>query len=145
MKTILLATDGSDSATEALDFAVELSKETGAALEIVTVKPLPVLSKGGVGAPILEVEEPGGARHVAQVAAESAAASGVHARAHLEHGDPAQMIAAAGESLNADLIVVGSRGHGAITGAMLGSVSHSLLKQSHIPVTVVREKVHAHA
>ena len=147
MKTILFATDGSDGAWEALEFAIELAKETGAEIEVLAVKPPPVLSKGGVGAPILEVEEDQGAEHVAATAAAKAEGSGVHARAHVEHGEPAEAIAAVGERLQADLIVVGSRGLGAIKGAMLGSVSHELVKKSRIPVTIVREKAHhpAHA
>jgi nucleotide-binding universal stress UspA family protein len=142
MKTILFATDGSDSAGEALEFAIELAKETGAEIEVLAVKPPPVLSKGGVGLPILQVEEDQGAEHVASAAAVKAEGSGVHARAHVEFGEPAEAIAAAGERLEADLIVVGSRGLGAIRGAMLGSVSHELVKRSRIPVTIVRDKVH---
>ena len=147
MKTILFATDGSDSAGEALEFAIELAKETGAEIEVLAVKPPPVLSKGGVGAPILEVEEDQGAEHIAAAAAAKAEGSGVHARAHVEHGEPAEAIAAVGERLQVDLIVVGSRGLGAVRGAVLGSVSHALVKQSRIPVTIVRDKAHhpAHA
>jgi nucleotide-binding universal stress UspA family protein len=147
MKMILLATDGSDTAGEALEFAIELAKETGAELEVVAVKPPPVLSKGGVGAPILEVEEDQGAERIANAAATKAEGSGVHAHAHVELGDPAEAIVAVGKRLQADLIVVGSRGLGSIRGAMLGSVSHDLVKKSPIPVTIVRDKARhqAHA
>lgn len=142
MKTILLATDGSDSAGEALEFAIELAKEAGAELEVLAVKPPPVLSKGGVGAPLLEVEEDQGAEHVANAAVAKAEGSGVHARAHVENGEPAEAIVVVGQRLQADLIVVGSRGLGAIRGALLGSVSHDLVKQSPIPVTIVRDRAH---
>jgi nucleotide-binding universal stress UspA family protein len=40
--------------------------------------------------------------------------------------------------MNADLIVVGSRGHGAITSALLGSVSRGILAESRRPVMIVR-------
>lgn len=145
MKTILVAVDGSESASEALEFAVDLCKETGAALEVIAVKPLPPVGRGAGGPPVLEVEAVHGAEHLAQEAAEKAAAAGVPAKAHVQHGDPAESIAAAGVELHADLIVVGTRGLGPVSAAMLGSVSHKLVKHSRIPVTVVRARAHAHA
>jgi nucleotide-binding universal stress UspA family protein len=36
----------------------------------------------------------------------------------------------------------GSRGHGAIAGVLLGSVSHGLIKRSHVPVVVVPQQAH---
>ena len=47
---------------------------------------------------------------------------------------------------SADLLVVGSRGMGSLSGAMLGSVSHALVRKSPVPVTIVRHAaVHAAA
>ena len=76
VKTILVAIDGSDSAAEALDFAIELCKETGAALEVLSVKPKPLVGRGGGGLPVLEVEAVQGAEHIAQTAAEAGPGSG---------------------------------------------------------------------
>ncbi|MGW4798084.1 universal stress protein [Nonomuraea sp. NPDC004297] len=42
-------------------------------------------------------------------------------------------------SKNADLLVVGNRGHGGMTSAMLGSVTHGVLHHAHCPVAVVRD------
>ncbi len=137
MKTILLATDGSEAAVEALDFAIELARETGSELELLAVRPPRVLSKGGAAPPIFEVEEPGGAERIVAAAAEKAAAARVEAHGHVGHGEPVDVIAAASERLHADLIAVGSRGLGAISGALIGSVSHGLIKRSHVPVAVV--------
>ena len=69
MKTILIATDGSESAGQALDVAIDLARETGAALEVLSVRPQRVAGRGGAGPAILEVEELDGPEHIAEAAA----------------------------------------------------------------------------
>lgn len=58
---------------------------------------------------------------------------------HLEQGHPRKVLAEA--STDADLVVVGARGRGAITGLLLGSVSQSLLHESSCPVAVVPHRM----
>jgi nucleotide-binding universal stress UspA family protein len=53
-------------------------------------------------------------------------------------GDPAREIIAEAENRNADLIIVGSRGHGRLAGLLLGSVAQKLLSHAPCPVLVVR-------
>ena len=136
MKLIMHATDGSPSAAEALDLAIDLAKETGASLACVSVHLRHVGSKG-MNPPILEVEEPHGAEHLAEAAAEKARAEGVAAKPYALSGDPAKEIARAAEELGADLVVVGSRGYGGLHGALVGSVSRALMTRCKVPVTVV--------
>jgi nucleotide-binding universal stress UspA family protein len=52
-------------------------------------------------------------------------------------GDPAQQILAVADAGRADLIVLGSRGHGQLTGLLLGSVTQKVVALSHCPVLVV--------
>jgi nucleotide-binding universal stress UspA family protein len=138
VKSIVIATDGSESAAQALEVAVELAKETGAHLHVVSVRPPRIAGRGGAGIAILEVEEPQGAEHISEAAAQHARAAGVAATAHTAHGDVADCIAAAAKSLDADLLVVGSRGMGPMRGAILGSVSHALIHNAPVPITIVR-------
>ena len=146
MKTILIATDGSDPAAQALQVAIDLAKETGASLEVLSVRPPRVAGRGGAGAPILEVEEFRGPEHIAESAAQQAREAGVTATPHAAHGDVVDSIATAATTLRADLLVVGSRGMGPLSGAVLGSVSHALVRRSPVPVTIVRHAaVHATA
>jgi nucleotide-binding universal stress UspA family protein len=63
---------------------------------------------------------------------------GVPAVSKLLRGDPATEIVEYGDVLEADLIVVGSRGHGALASALLGSVSRGVLARAGRPVLVVR-------
>jgi nucleotide-binding universal stress UspA family protein len=144
MQTILLATDGSESSKRALEFAIDLATDAHARLEIVSVRPPRVAGRGG--APVLEVEQFEGPEHIADAAANTARAAGVDAHPHAAHGDVVTSIADAATTLGADLLVVGSRGLGSVSGAMLGSVSQALVRRSPVPVTVVRlATVHAAA
>jgi nucleotide-binding universal stress UspA family protein len=138
MKNILIATDGSEAAGQALEVAIELATASGAALQVLSVRPQRAAGRGGTGAPILEVEEFDGPDHIAEAAVTSATAAGVTATAHTAHGDVVECITTAATALDADLLVVGSRGLGTLSGAVLGSVSHALIRHSPVPVTVVR-------
>ncbi len=53
-------------------------------------------------------------------------------------GDPAHSLVELAEENGCDAIFVGAWGTGDLTAALLGSVSHEVLKASHLPVTVVR-------
>lgn len=146
MKTILIATDGSESAGQALEVAIDLARETGAALQVLSVRPQRVAGRGGAGPAVLEVEEVDGPEHIAEAAALQAREAGIVATPHAAHGDVVSSIADAAKSLGAELLVVGSRGHGPLSGAVLGSVSHALVSRSPVPVTIVRQaKVHSTA
>jgi nucleotide-binding universal stress UspA family protein len=56
-------------------------------------------------------------------------------QAHVKQGRPAKVLIE--ESANADLLVVGERGHGGFVGLVLGSVSQHVAAYAKCPVTVV--------
>ncbi len=137
MKTILVATDGSEPAAQALEVAIQLARDTGAALEVLSVRQPRPVGRAGSGPAILETEEAHGAEHIAERAAEHAREAGIDATPHTGHGDVVDVIAESAGSLGADLLVVGSRGMGPLSGAVLGSVSHALVHRSPVPLTIV--------
>jgi len=141
MNTILIATDGSESAHEAVEFGLDLAAEQNAKAFIVHVAPLvdvmPYANFGYV-APTLPHEFDEHDRELFQEAVELAAEKGVEVKTTLLKGRPADEIVAFADSIAADLIVVGSRGHGAITSALIGSVSRGVLNESRRPVLIVR-------
>lgn len=82
-------------------------------------------------------------RALATAAADAAARLGMEASRSRDvattweavEGHPAQALLAVAE--NADLLVVGSRGHGGFVGALLGSVSHHVVAHARCPVVVI--------
>jgi len=57
---------------------------------------------------------------------------------HYVMGDPAVQIVKTAEEGNYQLIVMGSRGLGAIKGIVMGSVSYKVLQLSHCPVLIIK-------
>ena len=140
MNRILVATDGSSSAAEAVAFACELAAEHEAELIFVHVIPrVDVVPSGMVwmcGAVLHEATA--AERSVLEDAAAVAAEHGVMATTVLLQGDVVDEIVAFADSRDVDLIAVGSHGHGAIANALLGSVSRGVLGESKRPVLIVR-------
>ena len=141
MKKILIATDGSDSAHETVALGLELAAEQGATVHVVhVVQPVDVMPYSNFGfiAPVLPHEVDEHDREPLRAAEELAAGKDVPVKTEVLKGYAAQEIVAYADSIDADLIVVGSRGHGAFKTALLGSVSRSVLHESRRPVLVVR-------
>lgn len=141
MKKILIATDGSDSAHEALEFGLDLAAEQDAKAFVVhvasVVDVMPYANFGYVG-PSVPHEFDEHDRECLQEAAELAAEKGVDVETALLKGRAADEIVTYADAIYADLIVVGSRGHGAIASALIGSVSRGVLHESRRPVLIVR-------
>jgi nucleotide-binding universal stress UspA family protein len=141
-KVVVVGTDGSESANSAVKVAAELARTVGATLHVVTafrtqtaglaqVSGLPLIDSGAEDA--LRAEA---ARNIAQRAVDEYGA-GVDAQFHEGNGDAADVLIEMAESLDADLIVVGSRG---MRGARryLGSVPNSVTHGAPCAVLVVK-------
>ena len=140
MKRILIATDGSDAAQEAVELGVELARDEGA--EAIFVHAVPryhLVSMNGFGLMGQVPYEPTDwDEEVLDDAKALAERQGVPAGTALLRGDPVMEIVRHAEAIDADLVVVGSRGHGTVASALLGSVSRGILRASKRPVLVVR-------
>ncbi len=136
--TILLATDGSREAELAATTAADLAKSTGSELHVVHVGELrpTFLAQTEVEPAQLERE----ARELLdeQVRKVEGAGSTVK-EAHLRLGRADEEIVDLAHSIGAGLIVMGSRGHGRIRRALMGSVSDSVVRHAPCPVTIVRQ------
>lgn len=130
---ILVAYDGSDHAQKALATAAELAKSEGADLHLAHIpqKDSPPIVLGpyvsGLGEPPSRkaLEEVG--EKMVEKAREEAKAHGVElASVHLGEESPAKFILSTAEDVDADLIVLGRRGLGAVGALALGSVSQAV-------------------
>jgi nucleotide-binding universal stress UspA family protein len=140
MKRILIATDGSAAAHEAVELGVELARDEGAeAIFVHAVERYHLVSMNGFGLMGQVPYEPTDwDEEVLEDAKAVAERQGVPAGTALLRGDPVLEIVRHAEAIDADLVVVGSRGHGTIASALLGSVSRGILRSSTRPVLVVR-------
>jgi nucleotide-binding universal stress UspA family protein len=140
MNTILIAVDGSPASREAIEFGVELARDHDAEAVFVHVVPsfdlVPLNGFGVVGA---RYHEPTAYDRTLLDEAEAVAEQhGVRARTKILTGNTVDEIVTYADNLDADMIVVGSRGHGPLASALLGSVSKGVLNESKRPVAVIR-------
>jgi len=140
LNTILVATDGSPSAQEACTFARELAFAHDAALIFVHVVRTHDFAASHIDEPGYAVpHEPTEQDHaVLAEEATRAADRGVRATSSLRHGSAIDEIVTHAETCDADLIIVGTKGHGRMVNAVIGSVSLGVLHRATCPVLIVR-------
>jgi nucleotide-binding universal stress UspA family protein len=141
---VLVATDGSPCAHEALDLVANIPWPEGSCIDLVTVVDRATAAyapsiPGAVPDPVeREVPLIGGLAQDLDREAQPLRDNGLTVDTHVLLGRPATAIVEQAEAANADVIVVGSRGHGTIGSMVLGSVSAEVADHAHCPVLVAR-------
>lgn len=134
---IIVATDGSKTATAAVEHAADLAQMAGSK-EVVVLHICPACT------PELDPDSKNRetASRIVNEAAEAVASEGILVRATLEMDYPPEEI---GEALldvvkneNADLLILGSRGLSEFKGILLGSVSHKVIQHAPCPVLIIK-------
>jgi nucleotide-binding universal stress UspA family protein len=143
-RSVLVATDFSESSRAALATAAAWAERLGASLDVIHVWsvpgfPLPPAVAGDPRACEALVEEP---RRNAEADlakfVESASNLGIFVRnAHLAFGNAAEAICGLAEREGYDFIVVGTRGRTGLSRLMLGSVAEKVVRRSAVPVLSV--------
>jgi nucleotide-binding universal stress UspA family protein len=135
--SIVVGVDGSASSGQALRWAASQALATGAVLRIVTAWHVPNLSYGGLVPVFPDYDFAGAARVVQaeQISDVLGVAPLLEYTSAIVGGPAGPELVAASEG--ADMLVVGSRGHGALAGAILGSVSEYCATHATGAVVVV--------
>jgi nucleotide-binding universal stress UspA family protein len=139
-KTIVVGVDGSPGSRKALTWAAAEAADHGADLVVLNVWEHTLLPPAG-SVSVSERYVPDPSQRTAEdliqvIKEELGAEPPVLVKPQVKQGRPAKVLIE--ESANADLLVVGKRGHGGFAGLMLGSVSQHVAAYAKCPVTVVR-------
>lgn len=145
MKTVLVATDFSRISKRVIDEGVALAQATNARLVLLHVVQLPDV----LGSGVRESDLPSGFYFGVEKRARARLAKlqkelrerGVAAHAIHQVGPPGQRIVEQAERLEADYIVLGSHGHGAIYELLVGSATSHVLKHASCRVMVISPRV----
>jgi nucleotide-binding universal stress UspA family protein len=140
-KKIAVALDGSDAAQEALNVALQLAQADRAELGICSVVDPIVITGTCPPSPAMDLlirEKEVEARRFVTDAVERADRMGVTASGQTRSGVPAFEFLGYAERFGADLIVMGTHGRRGLKHFLLGSVAEVVLRESKIPVLIVR-------
>ncbi|MFC5958647.1 universal stress protein [Streptomyces pratens] len=133
---IVVGADGSEPSKAALRWAARQAALTGGVVEAVTAWQYPQWY--GAGPAVAGFDFADNAAKVLTQAIDEALGADppVEIRTRVVHGHPAEVLL--GAARGAELLVVGNRGHGGFTEALLGSISQHLVQHAACPVVVIR-------
>jgi universal stress protein A len=140
IRRILVPTDFSDAAGEAVQAAVVLARAFDAGIELLHVTATVALLPPPVEVVPFSVLMPDLQKRVESRLTEDAQrvrAAGIPCDTHTMEGSPHAEIVKRAIEMAADLIVMGTHGHGGLAHAVLGSVTERVLHKSRCPVLVV--------
>ncbi|WP_307814589.1 universal stress protein [Glycomyces sp. YM15] len=132
-----MGVDGSPSSVQALRWALDQAELTGAAVQAVSAWEAHAGQRGN--AQVYPDDDPAERAAVGLSEAIGEAATGrtsVEISHRIVEGHPADVLIEAAR--NADILVMGNRGHGRFTGALVGSVTQRCIQHAGCPVVVIR-------
>ncbi len=143
MRRLLVAYDGSDNSKRALQYVVDLARDTGMALQIhvVNVQHEPIIYGEYVTSAMIDELNNSlmaKSRSVLDEAAAMLQAAGLTCETHTQLGNVAEQINDAVKRLGCDTVVMGTRGLGSFTGLVLGSVASRVIHEVSVPVLLVK-------
>ena len=131
---VVAAVDGSEESRLALRWAFEYAQMAGAPVEAIIAWETPPTY--GLAPSYDDVDFEKKAHETLEKTIRSVLGDSALVSLRVERGHPAPILIAVSE--RAQLLVVGSRGHGAFAGMLLGSVSQHCVHRAHCPVVVIR-------
>lgn len=141
MRSILVAVDFSGITESALNYASTLARLSGSPVHLLHVaSPEPTFVGYEPGPPEVRQQvarELRSEHRDLQVLADGLRAQGIDAHAAAVQGPTVATVVARAQEVGADVIVIGSHGHGRLYRALLGSVSEGILRHAPCPVLIV--------
>ncbi len=142
IETILVPIDFSEHASRALDYAIELAEHFGAELHLLHSYPLhPSMASAAYGA-CIPADLDGAFRKAAneqlRECADKVAARGLHVETNATPVPAADAISAHAEKVQADLIIMGTRGLTGLKHVLLGSVAERTVRMAPCPVMTLK-------
>lgn len=142
MHKILVAVDGSENATRAVQYAIKWVAGSKDAMELHVLNVQPAITFGGVKKFISQdaidayYQEEG--EKQLQEARKLLESSGLPHTLHIGIGAAAETIVTYSRQHHCEQIIMGTRGHGAVSGIFLGSVAHKVIHLAEVPITLVK-------
>ena len=139
-QSIMVAVDFGSTSNRALDVAIDLASKLSVPLDLVNVCPSPPFGTSEAEMPYVDTAK----AELVELCARATAA-GVTARSHVRCENVVFGLLEAIDELAPQLVVVGSHGRSGVARVLMGSISESLTRRSHVPVLIVpapeREKI----
>ena len=142
IRKILVPTDFSANSEPALDYAAAMARKFGAAIHLLHVCEVPAMITGSMDAYAIAYTD--WSRNLGDEAERALAGlagrfTGIPLSSEILFGNPARCIITAAKTNDADLIVMGTHGHGPVMHLMMGNVAERVVRMSPVPVLTVRQ------
>lgn len=142
MRKFMVPFDGSENSLRAVHYAVSFVRdESPAQVYLATVNPQPVIYGEGalyIDPRKLEQIQREHSERLLEAAADVLSKAGVSYRKEILTGDVAPTIVARAEELGCDAIVMGTRGMGALSGLIMGSIATKVVHLTKLPVILIK-------
>ncbi len=138
MRRIVVGVDGSENSIAAFRWAANEARLRGDSIDVISAWSYPIVAVPGAVVPLEPLADQGAdaMAHLQKVIEHcDVDTTGLTVTPIVAEGDAARLLIEA--SKDADLLVVGARGRGAIAGFLLGSVTQHVTRHAHCPVAVI--------
>ncbi len=138
IKKVLVLTDGSQNSRSALRYAVEICRNFGASLHLLSViEDMPSYATLEVGSEFISKVQEAIKSEVVSCAG-YCETSGITCDGEIRHGVPYEEIINYAKEIDVDLIVMATHGHSGLSHILLGSVAEKVMRHAPCPVMVTR-------
>ncbi len=141
LRRILVPTDFTETSEHALQWALALAQRLGASVTVMHSYEIPIIGfpDGSlIATPEIASRIADASRAALESTVERQRGRGIPLDSVLREGVAWEEINAVAESIDADLVVIGTHGRRGLTRALLGSVAENVIRTAHRPIVTIR-------